>query len=473
MPCLLSTVGSRLRLWVERLVLLLVAVLVVRTWYVEGASGNLIVVSGSMAETLLGVHREVTCADCGHGFVCGADLRPVSARAICPNCGYGDNDLEARPDLAGDRVLIDKSIFQFRRPRRWEVVALRHPAEASRTLVKRVVGRPGEFICIRDGDVYAGDTNADVRIQRKELWQQRALAILVHDAEYQPKIEPAPPSRWHVADDSQWVSQGGRFARPETSDKEPEDDWLEYRHWWRVPGRAGEVRESPITDLCGYNQTRPRREEEVHPVADLLLSLRLVRTSGRGSLVIRASDGRDEFQVRIDPSRGSYEVLRNRRPVQGTAGELPSLAQGLTVEVSLFDRQLLLAFDGRVAVTVPYDPSKRRQPTSRPLAIGSLGGPEVEIRDLRVYRDVYYTHPIGLRRRRDPDEPVGLAADEYYVLGDNSPISQDSRTWAEGPAVGTKLLVGKPLLVHYPARIVELGPWRFQVPDPGKIRYIR
>ncbi len=466
-------VGSRLRLWVQRFVFLLVAVLVTRTWYVEGLMVPCPVAGGSMAETLLGVHRDVTCDDCGYRFVCGADLQPVSARAVCPNCGYAGNDLDAKPDLAGDRVLIDKPIFQFRRPRRWEVVAFRHPGQASQTLLKRVVGLPGESIQIRHGDVYA-----DGQILRKRLRQQRALAILVHHADYEPSIDPAAAARWQGGENSRWRSAGGRFVCPRGPDQEADDDWLEYRHWRRVPGRAGEIREGPVTDLCGYNQTRPRREEEVQPVGDLLLSLRLVKTSGRGRLVIRATDGRDEFRVRIDPNQRRYEVLRGGRAVPGAAGKLPPLSDGVTLEVSLFDQQFLLAFDGQPVVTIPYDPpydptQPRRQPISRPLAVGSQGGLEVEIRDLRVYRDVYYTHPIGLRGRWGLDEPVRLGADEYFVLGDNSPISEDSRTWPQGPAVGAKLLVGKPLVVHFPARLLELGRWRFQVPDPGRIRYIR
>jgi len=460
--------GCHLRLWVERSVLLLVAVLAMQTWYVEGLLVPCPVASGSMAETLLGVHREVTCKDCGLQFVCDADLKPVSARAVCPNCGYADNDLDSRPDLAGDRVLVAKPIFQFRRPRRWEVVAFRDPGQASRTLVKRVAGLPGESIQIRHGDVYA-----DGQIQRKTLPQQRALAVLVHDANYRPGIDPAPPPRWQGTKNSRWISAGGRFAHPQVSGKEA-DDWLEYRHWQRVPGRRGEVRQGPVTDLCGYNQTQPRRQEDVHPVGDLLLSLRLVKTIGRGRLVLRASDGVDEFRLAIDPNGRRYEVLRGGQPVQGAAGELPPLGDGITLEVSLFDQQFLLAFDGRVAVTIPYEPSwPGRQPTLPPLAIGSQGGLGGEISDLRVYRDVYYTHPIGLHGNSGLDQPVRLAADEYYVLGDNSPISEDSRTWPGGPAVDAKLLVGKPLVVHFPAKLVEVGPWRFQVPDPAGIRYIR
>jgi signal peptidase I len=306
------------------------------------------------------------------------------------------------------------------------------------------------------------------------LPQQRAVAVLVHDANHQPSIDPAPPPRWQGTKNSRWISAGGRFAHPQISAKEADEDWLEYRHWQRVPGRAGEVREGPVTDLCGYNQTQPRREEDVHTVGDLLLSLRLVKSTGRGRLVLRASDGADEFRVGIDPHQRRYEVRRGGLPVPGAAGELPPPGDGISLEVSLFDQQFLLAFDGRAAATIPYEPSQaRQQPTSPPLAVGSQGGLGVEICDLRVYRDVYYTHPIGLQGRWGVDEPVRLAADEYFVLGDNSPISEDSRTWPGGPAVDANLLVGKPLVVHFPAKLLEVGRWRFQVPDPARIRYIR
>ncbi len=461
------SVRSRLRLLVGRCIWLLIALMVTRTWYLEGLIVPCRVQGGSMAETLLGLCREVVCADCGRRFVCGTDVRPVSPRAVCPNCGCADNDLQVQPDLAGDRVLVDKSIFHFRPPRRWEIVALRRPRQAGTILIKRVVGLPGEVIQIKDGNVYV-----DGHIKRKTLAQQWALAVLVHDANCRPTINPVPPPRWQgTGQQSRWGSAGGRFAHPATSNKQ--FDWLEYRHWRRKPGKEGGILESPISDGCGYNQTRPRRVEDTHPVTELLLSLRLIETWGQGCLSIKISDGREQFEARIFAGRNSYQTFRSGRPIPAGAGKLPPCTGDLMVEVSIFDCQFLLAFDGSVAVAWPYDPSPEGpRPTARPLAIGSQGL-GVVIDKVRVYRDVYYTHPIGLQGRWGLDEPVRLAADEYFVLGDNSPISEDSRTWPVGPAVAAKLLTGKPLVVHFPAREVELGGWIFQVPDPAKIRYIR
>ncbi|HUT09817.1 MAG TPA: signal peptidase I [Thermoguttaceae bacterium] len=449
----------------------MVALLILQTWGVEGLVPPSQIVSGSMAPTLLGLHREVICSDCGYRFVCGSDLKPVGVRAVCPLCGHAQAGLDQLPDVPGDRVLIAKSIFDFRRPQRWEVVAFRHPTETGQILVKRVVGLPGESIRIRHGDVYANG-----EIQRKTLAQQRALAILVDDADYRPVIEPVPPDRWQgESKDSLWGSSQGRFARRATSDEEPADDWLVYRHWYRGTGQNGEVREGPITDVCGYNQSEPRRWEDFHEVSDLMLAFRLVETFGRGELTIRASDGRDEFQVRILPGKGRFAVQKNGRSIPAGAGELPPLDGDTMVEVSLFDRQFVLAFDGRPAFPAwPYDPSDRPvEHTSSPLAIGSRGGLGVVVRDLRVYRDVYYTHPIGPEGRWGLDSGYELADDEYFVLGDNSPVSRDSRIWPAGPAVGAKLLVGKLLVVHFPSRRIRLGPWELPVPDPTRIRYIR
>jgi len=470
MPSTLSAVPSRPRSLLQRGVLAVVGLLMLQTWCIERLVPSRQVHSGSMAPTLLGPHREVVCRDCGYGFACGSDLEPVGVQVVCPLCGHARAGLDQLPDTPGDRVLIAKPIFDFRRPRRWEVVAFRHPVRASQVLVKRVVGLPGESIRIRHGDVYV-----DGEIQRKTLAQQRALAILVDDANYRPSIEPVPPDRWRgESGDSLWGASRGRFARRATSDEEPDEDWLVYRHWYRRCGES-RVEEGPITDVCGYNQSRPRRLEDVHEVTDLMLVFRLVETFGRGELIVRITDGRDEFQVRILPEKGCFRVRKNGRSIPAGTGELPPLDGDTVVEVSLFDRQFVLAFDGRPAMPAwPYDPSDRPvRYTSRPLAIGSKGGLGIVIRDLRVYRDVYYTHPLGLEGRWGLDRAYELAEDEYFVLGDNSPVSRDSRTWPAGPAVEAKSLVGKPLVVHFPARRISLGRWELPVPDPARIRYIR
>ncbi|MFO7941830.1 MAG: signal peptidase I [Bacillota bacterium] len=63
----------------------------------------------------------------------------------------GDSMLDSLHD--GDRVLVNKFIYNFSEPRRGEVVIFAHPGENSRDLIKRVVGTPGEIVEIRSGEV--------------------------------------------------------------------------------------------------------------------------------------------------------------------------------------------------------------------------------------------------------------------------------------------------------------------------------
>jgi signal peptidase I len=355
--------------------------------------------------------------------------------------------------------------------------------------VKRVAGLPGELIQVRAGDVYV-----DGKIQRKTLRQQRAVRVLVYDADFRPRLEPAPPARWYGRTEaSGWERVGGRLAH----DAGPADrpiDWLVYGHW-RRGGRPGEVVATPITDVCGYNQDRPRREEAVRPVRDVMLSFRIADTLGRGLLWLWATDGWEQFAVRVDPQGGSYTVLHSVAARQGkgqgkgtvpfssdenrdspqviAAGKLPSALNGMTLEVSLFDQQFLLAMNGRPVAVWPYDrPDGAPPPPAEPLAIGSQGL-GVVLQSLRVWRDVYYASPLDEVAAANLEKGFRLGGDEYFVLGDNSPISEDSRTWPEARTVAANMLIGRPILVIFPVGEFAWGGQHIQVPELGQIRYIR
>jgi signal peptidase I len=50
-----------------------------------------------------------------------------------------------------------------------------------------------------------------------------------------------------------------------------------------------------------------------------------------------------------------------------------------------------------------------------------------------------------------------LGPDQYFVLGDNSPNSHDSRFWPDGGVVPAKNVLGKPFVVHMPGRLLGAG----------------
>src|SRR6476646_1908040 len=121
---------------VEFLVLLSLSILLFRSFAAEAY----VVPTGSMAPTLLGIHQEVTCPNCGIHFSLGVDDRGQGGRALCPNCGFFDFERVSRVACYGDRLLVQKFLFDLRSPHRWEVAVFHSPAEPTQAYVKRVVG---------------------------------------------------------------------------------------------------------------------------------------------------------------------------------------------------------------------------------------------------------------------------------------------------------------------------------------------
>ncbi len=319
-------------------------------------------------------------------------------------------------------------------------------------VVKRVVGLPGEKIQIVDGRIFI-----DGNLPRKDLRQQRAMRILVHDDEHS-----GPQARWRPQDfGSNWSRNEGKPVHAES----PNDEigWLVYNH---ADGAT-----KYVTDETFYNRGRMQsRDEEIHSTPDVAMSFRLQDVHGRGMIWLQATDGRDEFMVQVDPREKKFTVLKNRKPLPGGSGDVPGPLRGETIEVSLIDRQFLLAIGSKTLFAAAIDTPGEPPLSPQPLAIG-VQGLGMAIDHLRVYRAIYYSEPPGVTNRSSPVYMIGQ--DEYFVLGDNSPISEDSRTWTEDRTVRHKSLLGKPFMVIYPASRLSIGPWHIQVPDPTRIRYIR
>lgn len=54
----------------------------------------------------------------------------------------------------GERLLINKFIYWFRKPRTGDVVVFRFPEDPRRDFIKRVIATEGQTVEIRDGQVY-------------------------------------------------------------------------------------------------------------------------------------------------------------------------------------------------------------------------------------------------------------------------------------------------------------------------------
>lgn len=462
------------------LVVLLTGILFTRTFLAEAY----IVPTGSMAPTLLGIHETYTCPNCQHRFALGMDETGATGRPVCPNCGLVEWGATSGLLGSGDRLLVQKFLFDLRPPRRWESVVFQNPADPAQAYVKRVVGLPGESVLIRGGDIVIND-----QIVRKSLEQQRSLRLLVYDNDFPPDDHARYP-RWRFRRGgprfagplSTWrlEREGSRLVRDPHPDESWRVDWAEYRHWEADRGDYG-----PIYDFNPYNGLELRGENRVE---DLMFEARVLVNPEVESLVARIGAGPDQFHVTLPVDRkGPIEVRRNGQvlPVWETGVLLPSSTpaapQPVHLEVSLVDQCLLVALNGQLAIE-PYEfeagLARPSDSGASPVALGVLGPGGAEFDGFRLWRDIYYTDALARAPRRPfgVGEPYQLGEGEYFVLGDNSPVSNDSRFWPDSPVVHRNLLLGKPFLVHLPSQAVPLqvfGHELYWIPDPREIRYIR
>jgi signal peptidase I len=423
---------------VEMLILLVLLLLLLQGFVVETYE----VPTGSMAPAILGRHRCVTCPSCGltvrvgRGSAESDDLRRRhDQRAACPNCGCAELGLLEARETRGDRLLVNKLGFELRRPRRWELVVFRL---FGIVFVKRIVALPGEEIEIKDGDIHI-----DGAIARKPFDLMRAMRILVFDNNHQPQ-----PDAWH----QRWeVSADYRGAHPliDTEIQLASDGTglaeVTYHHFQRDRSQS-----QAICDEYAYNGGVPLPLVSVH---DYLFACQLEVTRGAGKVCLSLTDGQDRVLVELpvaNRTNGEKEPAAARLFVGGKphAEASVSLTTGkrYNVEMAFVDRRVVLAIDGATVISVDLPAATQRAAVSRPVTLG-VHDAGIVVRDFRLYRDVHYTqsgsNAVG-------GQGVRLGPEQYFVLGDNSSASADSRHWSEQQgAISSQSLIGKPLRVPW------------------------
>ncbi|MBM4070774.1 MAG: hypothetical protein FJ271_17740 [Planctomycetes bacterium] len=476
----------------------------VHVWLLEA----FVVPTGSMAPALAGHHRACVCPCCGftarvgrHPEDCDGQSGDDAYReTACPNCGHGPLPLDQVPEAVGDHILVNKSAFLFRRPRRWEVIVFR---VLGKIFVKRVAGLPGEWLEIVDGDLFADD-----RLVRKTLDQFKEVRILVFDNNFLPQPDGGS-YRWDYAAASARADEasvepmasdsnsregvpgdprvGGSLALSAQSTHQlgksllldgvsfpRQSHWLSYRHFSMKSGK-----DEPIRDEYAYNAGWPHGEEAAH---DFMLECDIQVMRGSGSVLLGISDGADVMQVDLPVGAGRIATLHRRH-----GSELPprpSQAPPLTrdfvdfeartvhhLEIALVDRRLTVHVDGQPLFSlVDLPPVRNRGVVSRPVSLGVCGA-TAEFRNVRLFRDVHYTQA---GRNAVRGKVVRLGPDQYFVLGDNSPNSEDSRFWSDQGVLPGENILGKALAVHLPSRVISRGrSWQCQIPDWQRVRWLR
>jgi len=415
-----------LREWLETAVVAVIMALFIRQYLVEPYQ----IPTGSMGPALHGVHRDIACPECGVLYETGCNDpedsdRQVQDRALatCPACGTR-TELGKHPVKRGDKILANKLLYLMRPPKRWEVVVFRHHARPNdpsgdRTFIKRLAGLPGETLQIRHGDLYIND-----RIVHRPPEVLEAMRVPV----YASGEDRAPGTHWKP-DGPETVQEGGG---------------------WRFPGASwSRISYPEITDQLAYNAA----SHGLASVGDLRVTLDCEIPAGAG---IGCEIQEDDQLFRWELDGGAGRFTRSIEDNHGDALPTPALPPGLhrLVFTNIDDVQTL-EVDGREIGR--WTTSTREEEHSSSARLSVLGRSGARIRELRVERDNYYTRPGNYLK--GTGTPYRIPEGEYFFLGDNSQISDDSRDWGtvkEADILGRGVLA----VVHLDLPWAETFSWQ-------------
>jgi len=398
-----------------------------------------VVPTGAMAPTIYGAHADVVCRNCGMKYAVSMsswahrrqDREPV--RTVCPNCGQPSEIGALARILQGDRIIVEK----ISQPRRWDLMVFKYPEDPRTDYVKRVVGMPGETLEIVDGDIFINGNRL-----RKEPSEAQDTWLLVHDSSRAakrvlrggPRWEPKGSSSGWKLDDGQWTFKGMNAT----------GDALVFS------GR--------LTDEIAYNEEEPSPGPEKNSpplLGDVKLACDVKQFSGEGSLELRwefrdqkvrakiSADGQVEMAVSV-----MLSASEEGKPRENAAhGKLHrSLSTARQLGLAIRDGYAYLIEDDHLVVSAAVGPQdlasfKERKEATESCRLEILGSRcNIVLSRVVLWRDIYY-RTLSQIPGIGPEpgwgcagHPIRLGDREYFVLGDNSCRSKDSRFWGTVPS---------------------------------------
>ena len=501
--------------------------------------------TGSMADTLKGAHFRLRCRQCGyeyeHGFVpknygypedtvpsgnaslaitrcpsCGrypsqlecSRCGPVDGTTItanrnrtrqntgpngntavpssrCPRCSRNLMTAEAMPVANGDRILVLKCIYQFIEPKRWDVIVFKNPPEPAINYIKRLIGLPGEKIQIIDGDIYIDD-----KIARKPAKIQKELWMPVYDNDYQP-VRPREDSfNGHI-----WKQP---FRNVPNSKWDTEDSSSPTVFRLDNPGINSIVYDTSIGN--DFKATYAYDDIDTYssmPIcSDLMVRLDCRAADSQGRIGIALSKYETTYRAEVYLWSSTMVVTKHetgKEPEElcGLSIRGTRLNEETHVKFANVDHQLIFEYGGTKWTHDLGRDLEDAGPIREDIEprVEIFGSGRLTLSHITIFRDIHYTEPRFSSRsggtRATKDDPFILEEDQFFVLGDNSPNSEDGRLWNRPGRANKGLsnyrtgtvprdyLVGKALFVYWPSGFKPFAEFPFGiVPNVGRMRFI-
>jgi signal peptidase I len=343
---------------IESFIIAILLALVFRAFEAEA----FIIPTGSMAPALQGQHKDIGCAECGHQYRTGVSADIPVGGTTCPICRFTTRMNASDPSHVtnnGDRILVNKFIYDFQEPERFDVIVFKNPNIAKENYIKRLIGLPGENILIENGDIYTmeelEDGSYEKTIARKPSSKLLHTLEIIADTKHRGKklVSTKWPLQWKQrTGEANWESDGDIYYKEGptfTASQRPEISWLKFRNdgpedrdWPNIleksktgdvfksaphPGRlindyetyndfsvksTGNIEQTTSLKIARNTPQPPGRflaqQKGLHWVGDIGFEVELEIKSGTGGLFFDIVEGGAHFQMAVDTKSGTLEL---------------------------------------------------------------------------------------------------------------------------------------------------------------------
>lgn len=376
--------------------------------------------------------------------------------------GHGITDLYG----GGDKVLVNKFIYRFNKPERWDVIVFEYPFRIlfcnkcesdldsdfqigksepevvpenafcrnhhdrsnfeyiEKDYIKRCVGLPGDELTIEDGNILL-KSDFGWRFAKKTKVAQNELWV----SEYDLTKDPA-----RFLKDWMWLEGGAKWNEKQNLMHLTKDSVF------RLKGRK-------IYAKGDKGRYQGMENYNLHVMGDLKCLLELNEVPKKGELEIEIKRNGVSHLAVLDFAAKKVQlyVKDTEQPLA-----LVDLAKNNLSQFSFarLDGQLVFSV-GEQQTFIDIPGLNSLEVTESIIPSLRYRGRDLKIRNIKVFRDIYYgkSGDFFLKTVKKGVASVKIAKGQYFSMGDNSYHSSDSRAW--GP-VPEEELIGKALSVILP-----------------------
>jgi signal peptidase I len=336
-----------------------------------------------------------------------------------------------------DRILVDKVHYAFTDPDRWDVAVFRYPLQQNQNYVKRIVGIPGDRLRIHGGNIYQVDKETDKVLKplrkpnhiQERLWKEvYPLRRYVTGSDSILNDYFHGVGKWREDGEDLIVDAGDKSIMLLTFSNTADSGLVNQVSDGYPVGVSRMIRTATgprallaVPDVRLSMTVTPGQQTAQSEIELQLAVYRTARETIQFSLQLR--DGQGQLLVR----RGD----RERDPV--LSGELIpfELLEGEETEVAFahLDDELIAWREGEEVARLDTSDHRILDGLEVPSAsvtsrIQIKGGGETRLSDLRLERDLHYT-----RSTLSIGENIDVPEGHYFMMGDNTLQSVDSRDW--------------------------------------------